>query len=154
MGEEPRAERPHATGGAGVPARRARELRTASSALPCLRGRGWGGEEAGWPALPPGRKVSACPVTAVQAEPLHRAAARLSQGPAGGAAMAADAPGTLPVQLVEQPRWVGRWPRPRSGWPRPQPGRGSPPPFLQERAARWTGEVGGQAGRSDSVTPA
>lgn len=81
-GEELRTERPHSRGGCGLPARRAWGLSTVASAVPCSRGRG--GEEAGLPAPPPGRTVSACPVTAVQPEPPHRAAARLSQGPAGG----------------------------------------------------------------------
>lgn len=62
--------------GTDVPARQARGLSTLASGLPCHRGRG--GQEAGLPAPPPGRTVSACPVTAVQPDPPHRAAPLLA----------------------------------------------------------------------------
>lgn len=124
-------------------------------ALPPGPGRA-GGRAAGSAARKDGVCLSRDRGAAGAAAP-HRAAARLSQGPAGGAAMAADAPATLPVQLVEQPRWVGGT---LPSAPAPQrettaatelrkpaaiyPGAGG------RAVCRRAGEVGGQVGRSVS----
>ncbi|XP_030354035.1 N-acetylgalactosamine kinase isoform X6 [Strigops habroptila] len=71
VGEELRAERPHSVRAAGCRCACEPGLGLSASAVPCHRRRG--GEEAGLPALPPGRTVSACPVTVVQPETPHRA---------------------------------------------------------------------------------
>lgn len=60
--------------------------------------------------------MSVCLVTAA-------ATARLRPGLRGGVAMAADAPSTVPVQLVEQPRWVLADRPPRSRFPPAARGR-------------------------------
>lgn len=71
--------------------------------------------------------------------------------------MAADAPGTLPVQLVEQPRWVAALgPGPGPGPAARSHGRNGAAEARRHLSrggravCRRAGEVGGQVGRSVS----
>ncbi|XP_030354031.1 N-acetylgalactosamine kinase isoform X2 [Strigops habroptila] len=116
VGEELRAERPHSVRAAGCRCACEPGLGLSASAVPCHRRRG--GEEAGLPALPPGRTVSACPVTVVQPETPHRAlpasagaaegsrhgggGSRHPPGSAGGAAQIAEAEGVVYIKI-----WIG-----------------------------------------------